>query len=154
VVPVQKINPYLWFDTQAETAVDFYLSVFPQSKKKATTYYSPAFAERAGTVMTVSFELFGQEFIALNGGPQFSFTPAISLLVHCESQREVDELWEKLTEGGKPGRCGWLEDRFGVTWQVVPDELFVLLADPSRAERVTQSMLTMAKIDVEVLKRA
>jgi len=151
-----KITPFLWFDTQAEQAADFYISVFPQSQKGRVTYYNHAFPERDGTVMTVHFQLFGQEFTALNGGPSFTFTPAISLFVHCDSQQEVDRVWDKLTEGGKPGRCGWLEDKFGVTWQVVPTELFILLADkdPAKAQRVTESMLTMQKLDVNVLKQA
>ncbi len=151
---MQKISPFFWFDTQAEEAVDFYVSVFEDSRKGRVTYYNDAIPGMAGKVMTVSFQLFGQDFTALNGGPQFKFTPAISMFVRCRGQQEVDEYWNKLTDGGKPGRCGWLEDKFGVTWQVVPEELFELLGDPGKAGRVTQAMLTMGKIDIGELVRA
>ena len=151
---MQKISPFLWFDTQAEEAVDFYLTVFPDARKGCVTRYNEAFAERAGKAMTVSFELFGLEFTALNGGPHYKFNPAISLYIRCRGQQEVDGYWEKLTEGGTPGRCGWLQDKFGLSWQVVPDELFELLADPAKAARVTQSMLTMQKVLIAELRRA
>lgn len=150
---MQKISPFFWFDTQAEEAVDFYVSVFPDSRKGQVTYYNDAFPERAGKAMTVHFELFGQAFTALNGGPHFKFTPAISLFVRCRGQQEVDGYWDKLTEGGKPGQCGWLEDRFGLSWQVVPEELFELLADPKKAEGATQAMLGMRKIVIAELER-
>ena len=151
---MQEISPFFWFDTQAEEAVDFYVSVFKDSRKGKVTYYNDAIPGMAGKVMTVSFQLFGQDFTALNGGPLYKFTPAISMFVRCRGQQEVDEYWNKLTDGGKPGQCGWLEDKFGVTWQVVPEELFELLGDPKKAGRVTQAMLTMGKIDIGGLERA
>jgi predicted 3-demethylubiquinone-9 3-methyltransferase (glyoxalase superfamily) len=151
---MQKISPFFWFDTQAEEAVDFYVSVFKDSRKGRVTYYNDAIPGMAGKVMTVSFQLFGQDFTALNGGPQFKFTPAISMFVRCRGQQEVDDYWDRLSDGGEPGRCGWLEDKFGVTWQVVPEELFELLGDAKKAGRVTQAMLGMKKIVIEELVRA
>ena len=146
---MQKITPFLWFDTQAEEAMNFYVSIFKNSKAGRIT--------RSGSsVMSVTFELEGQHFMALNGGPTFHFTPAISLFVDCETQEEVDELWRKLGEGGKPGRCGWLTDRFGLSWQIIPRGLGEMLSDPdpARSERVMKAMLQMDKIDVGGLKRA
>ncbi|MBT9331299.1 VOC family protein [Paracidobacterium acidisoli] len=153
---MQKISPFLWFDRQAEEAVDFYTSIFQSSKKGRVTRYGDAFPDRSGEVMTVGFELFGQEFTALNGGPHFTFTPAVSFFIRCDSQDEVDFLWEKLSEGGRPGQCGWLTDKFGVSWQVVPVELFDLLADKDsqRTLRVTQAMLAMKKFDINALRQA
>jgi len=155
-VPVQKISPFLWFDTQAEEAVDFYLSVFKDGKKHRVARYGDAIPAMSGKAMTVNFELFGQHYIALNGGPQYKFTPAISLLVRCRGQQEVDELWGKLTEGGEPGRCGWLEDKFGLSWQIAPEEMFALLAnpDPKAAQRVAEAMLAMRKIVIADLQAA
>jgi len=157
---MQKITPFLWFDTQAEEAANFYASIFRNSKIGAITRYGEDGAKVSGmpkgAVMTVSFELEGQEFVALNGGPIFKFSPAISFVVNCRTQREVDRLWEKLSEGGEQQQCGWLKDRYGVTWQVVPSGLGRLLndADPARAGRVMKAMLRMKKIDVAKLKRA
>ncbi len=151
---MQKVTPFFWFDTQAEEAVDFYVSVFNDSNKGRVTYYPDAIPGVGGKVMTVNFQLFGQGFTALNGGPQYKFTPAISMFVHCKGQQEVDELWGKLTKDGKPGQCGWLEDKFGVTWQVVPEELQALLGDPKKAGKVMPAMLSMGKIDIAELVRA
>jgi predicted 3-demethylubiquinone-9 3-methyltransferase (glyoxalase superfamily) len=153
---IQKISPFLWFDNQAEEAANFYASTFPNSSVGKITRYGKSFPDKQGTAMTVTFNLFGQEFIALNGGPIFTFTPAISFLVRCENQPEVDDLWQKLTDGGQESQCGWLKDKFGVSWQIVPNALSELLADPdpARAHRVTQAMLGMKKIDIEALKRA
>lgn len=146
----KKITTFLTFDGRAEEAASFYTSIFDDSRILST---SPG---PGGTVMSATFELAGQEFIALNGGPSFGFSEGISLFVDCETQEEVDELWEKLTEGGEPGRCGWLTDRFGVSWQVIPRALGELLSDPDpdRAGRVMQAMLQMSKIEVEGLRRA
>jgi predicted 3-demethylubiquinone-9 3-methyltransferase (glyoxalase superfamily) len=153
---MQKISPFLWFDTQAEEAVDFYLSVFKEGKKHRVTYYNDAVPDRAGQVLTVNFELFGQDYIALNGGPQYKFTPAISLFVHCKGQHEVDDLWDKLTAGGKLGRCGWLEDKFGLSWQLAPEEMFELIGnpDPKTAQRVLEAMMPMSKIIIADLQAA
>jgi predicted 3-demethylubiquinone-9 3-methyltransferase (glyoxalase superfamily) len=153
---MQKISPFLWFDTQAEEAVDFYLSVFKEGKKHRVTYYNNAVPGRAGQVLTVNFELFGQNYVALNGGPQYTFTPAISLFVRCKGQQEVDELWDKLTEGGKPGQCGWLEDKFGLSWQIAPEEMFELIGspDPRAAQRVMEAMFPMRKIVIADLQAA
>lgn len=153
---MQKITPFLWFNFQAEEAVTLYTSVFKNSKILATTRYPAGSPGPAGAVMTVSFELNGQEFTALNGGPEFPFSEAISFYVNCESQAEVDELWEKLSQGGEKGQCGWLKDRFGVSWQIVPTVLGSLLGDPNpqKAQRVTEAMLKMKKLDIAELKRA
>ena len=146
----QKITPFLWFDNQAEEAMNFYLSIFKNSKVLSV---SPG---PNGTVMSVSFELAGQEFMALNAGPQFKFTEAISFFVNCETQAEVDELWGKLTEGGEESRCGWLKDKFGLSWQIIPKALGEMLQDkdPVKAQRVMEAMLKMNKIDTQVLKQA
>lgn len=153
---MQKIHPMLWFDTQAEEAAEFYTSLFPDSRITDVTRFGEGSPGTAGTVMTVAFELAGQRFTALNGGPEFHFTEAISLYVDCADQAEVDRLWERLTEGGEPSQCGWLKDRFGVSWQIIPTALGELMgdADPERAGRVLQAMLGMSKIDVAQLQRA
>ncbi|HXH88245.1 MAG TPA: VOC family protein [Gaiellaceae bacterium] len=153
---MQRITPNLWFDTKAEEAADFYVSVFKNSKVKNVTHYTEAGPREAGTVMTVEFELDGQSIIGINGGPQFTFSEAVSLAVNCETQDEVDHYWEKLTEGGEEGPCGWLRDRFGLSWQVVPtgmDELFAD-PDPKRAERAMRAMFGMKKLDLAELQRA
>jgi predicted 3-demethylubiquinone-9 3-methyltransferase (glyoxalase superfamily) len=154
---MQKVAPCLWFDGKAEEAARFYTSLFPLSRITGISRYGEAGPGPKGKVMTVQFRLAGQDFIALNGGPQYRFTPAISLSVDCRSQREVDRLWEKLTKGGgAPVQCGWLTDRFGVSWQIVPSVLRELLSDPDpeRTKRVMQAMLQMVKLDVEGLRQA
>jgi predicted 3-demethylubiquinone-9 3-methyltransferase (glyoxalase superfamily) len=152
----QKITPNLWFDTEAEEAASFYTSIFDTSRIVKVMRYGEAGPRPAGMVMTVTFELEGQEFTALNGGPEFKFNEAISLLVNCESQEEVDELWKRLSEGGEEGPCGWLKDRFGVSWQIIPTILDEMLQDddPARADRVMEAMLQMGKIDIAGLERA
>ena len=147
---MQGITPFLWFDGQAEEAMNFYVSIFPNSRVLGVT------PGPDGKAMSVSFELDGQRFHALNGGPQFSFTPAISLFVSCETQAEVDELWERLSRGGSKERCGWLRDRYGLSWQVIPTALGRLMGDPDRARagRVMNAMLQMDKIDIAGLERA
>ena len=151
-----EISPCLWFDTAGEDAANFYVSVFPNSKILDVARYGEAGPRDAGTVMTVSFELDGKKFTALNGGPEFSFTEAISFQVSCTSQDEVDAYWSKLAEGGEEGPCGWLKDRFGVSWQIVPTALPELLldADQEKAQRVMAAMLKMRKIDIGELERA
>ncbi|MGI9112037.1 MAG: VOC family protein [Gaiellaceae bacterium] len=153
---MQRITPNLWFDTEGEQAAEFYTSVFPNSRIVEVARYGSAGPRPEGTVMTVSFELDGQSFVTLDGGPEFTFSEAISLEVSCESQDEVDEYWRKLSEGGKEGPCGWLKDRFGVSWQIVPTALPKLLADPDRekSQRVMQAMLKMGKIEIDELERA
>ena len=150
------LTPMLWFDTEAEQAAEFYTSVFPNSKIVEVTHYGPAGPRPAGMVMTVAFELDGQKFVALNGGPDFSFSEAISFVVDCETQEEVDTYWETLSDGGEEGPCGWLKDKFGLSWQVTPTALSRLLADPDmeKAQRVMAAMLEMKKIDIEALERA
>ncbi len=154
---MQKITPNLWFDTEAEEAARFYTSVFKNSKIKAITRYPQGSFDRSGQVLTVSFELEGQEYLALNGGPEFKFNEAISLSVDCATQEEVDDLWDKLTaDGGEESMCGWLKDKYGLSWQIVPRLLVELLndADDDRKLRVTQAMLKMRKIEVDKLKEA
>jgi predicted 3-demethylubiquinone-9 3-methyltransferase (glyoxalase superfamily) len=153
---MQKITPCLWFDTEGEDAATFYTSVFPNSRIREITRYGSAGPRAEGTVMTVSFELDGQEYVALNGGPDFTFNEAISFQVSCEDQGEVDRLWSTLSEGGEEGPCGWLKDRFGLSWQIVPTALPRLLADPDRdrSQRVMQAMLEMRKIDIAALEAA
>ena len=154
---MKKISPFLWFDDQAEEAMNFYVSVFKNSKVLSVSRYGNEGPGQAGKVMTVSFELNGQEFTALNGGPQhFGFSEAISFFVNCENQEEVDFLWGKLTEGGEPGPCGWLKDKYGLSWQIVPTVLGDLLGDKDQAKagRVMQAMLKMSKIDVAGLRKA
>jgi predicted 3-demethylubiquinone-9 3-methyltransferase (glyoxalase superfamily) len=150
------LTPFLWFDTEAEQAAAFYTSVFPNSKIVEVTHYGSAGPRAEGMVMTVAFELDGQRFVALNGGPDFSFSEAISFVVDCETQQEVDMYWETLSEGGEEGPCGWLKDKFGLSWQVVPNALPRLLTDPDteKAQRVMAAMLEMKKIDIETLERA
>ena len=153
---MQKITPFLWFDGKAEEAMNFYVSVFKNSKVVRVSRYGEAGPGPKGTVMSATFQLDGQDFFALNGGPQFAFTPAISFFVNCETQQEVDEMWERLSEGGKKERCGWLKDRYGLSWQIIPSVLGKMLQDPDaeRAKRVMQAMLQMDKIDIERLKQA
>jgi predicted 3-demethylubiquinone-9 3-methyltransferase (glyoxalase superfamily) len=153
---MQKITPFLWFDNKAEEAMNFYVSVFKNSKVGRVTRYGEAGPGPKGTVMSATFQLDGQDFLALNGGPHFTFTPAISFFVNCETQQEVDELWEKLSEGGKKDRCGWLKDKYGLSWQIIPSVLGRLLQDkdPEKSKRVMQAMLQMDKIDIERLKQA
>jgi predicted 3-demethylubiquinone-9 3-methyltransferase (glyoxalase superfamily) len=154
--PKQKITPFLWFDHQAEEAVGFYTSIFKNSKVGAVTRYSDAGPGPKGSVMTMAFELDGQGFVALNGGPQFQFTPAISFVINCESQEEVDHYWETLSAGGQEIQCGWLRDKYGVSWQVVPTVLIDMLhdKDATRAQRVMKAMLQMKKIDIARLEEA
>lgn len=152
----QRIVPNLWFDTRAEEAAAFYVSVFGNSRIVGTTHYTEAGPREAGMVMTVEFELDGQRFVAINGGPEFTFDEAVSFQIDCETQEEVDFYWERLCEGGRESQCGWLEDRFGLSWQVVPrgmDELFAD-PDPERARRAMEAMLAMGKIDLAALRRA
>jgi predicted 3-demethylubiquinone-9 3-methyltransferase (glyoxalase superfamily) len=153
---MQKITPCLWFDMEGEEAAEFYTSVFPNSRIVEVTRYGSAGPRAEGTVMTVSFELDGQRFIALNGGPDFKFNEAISLEVDCESQDEVDSYWNALTEGGEEGPCGWLKDRYGVSWQIVPKVLTELISDPDqeKAQRVMAAMLQMGKIEIAELEKA
>jgi len=153
---MQKITPFLWFDDKAEEAARFYTSIFKNSKILSVSRYGDAGPGPKGAVMTATFELEGQQFIALNGGPQFKFTEAISFLVNCESQAEVDELWARLSEGGQPGPCGWLKDRFGLSWQIFPTALGKMLQDkdPAKSQRVMKAMLQMSKIDIAGLQRA
>jgi len=151
-----KIVPFLWFDNNAEEAMTFYISVFKNSKILNVTRYGKGGPGPEGSVMTATFQLDGQNFNALNGGPRFAFTPAISFLVNCETQEEVDELWERLCDGGEPSQCGWLKDRFGLSWQIIPTALGEMLQDKdrARAQRVMKAMLQMRKIDIAVLKQA
>ena len=154
---MQKITTFLWFDNQAEEAANFYVSIFPNSKVLSSSRYGEGAPMPKGTVMTMTFDLAGQEFIALNGGPNFKFTPAISLFVACEDQKEIDYYWEKLTAGGgKPVQCGWLEDKFGLSWQVVPSELGRLLGggDAAKAKRAMAAMMKMKKLEIESLRNA
>ena len=153
---MQKITPFLWFNGQAEEAMQFYTSVFPESRVVDVMRYGDAGPGPKGSVMSCTFELEGQAFIALNGGPMFQFTEAISMFVRCETQAEVDELWEKLSEGGQKSQCGWLKDRFGLSWQIVPTELEKLLSseDPEKRGRVMKALLQMTKLDIAALKQA
>jgi predicted 3-demethylubiquinone-9 3-methyltransferase (glyoxalase superfamily) len=153
---MQKITPFLWFDNQAEEAMKFYVSIFRNSKVLNVVRYGDAGPGPKGTVMTAKFLLDGQEFVALNGGPVFMFTPAISFVVNCETQEEVDELWSKLTAGGEEGQCAWLKDKYGVSWQIVPIALVQLLSDPDpvKSRRVMAAMMQMKKIDIAGLKCA
>src|SRR2546426_8938214 len=157
---MQKITPFLWFDDKAEEAVSFYTSIFKNSKIVKIARYGDAGAQVSGrpkgTVMTVAFQLEGEEFVALNGGPQFKFTEAISLVVNCQTQEEVDEYWKKLSDGGQEVQCGWLKDKYGLSWQIVPTILSELLSakDAARSQRVMQAMLKMVKLDIKKLKQA
>ncbi len=153
---MQKITPFLWFDGKAEEAMNFYVSIFKNSKIKNVSRYGEAGPGPKGSVMSATFQLDGMDFHALNGGPMFKFSPAISFFVNCETQEEVDELWEKLSAGGKTNRCGWLDDQFGVSWQIIPATLGKLLQDqdPQKSSRVMQAMLQMTKIDIAGLQAA
>jgi predicted 3-demethylubiquinone-9 3-methyltransferase (glyoxalase superfamily) len=153
---MQKITPFLWFNGQAEEAANLYTSLFKNSKIRNAARYGEAGPGPKGSVMSVTFQLDGQEFIALNGGPQFTFSPAVSFLVSCETQEEVDRLWEKLSEGGRTNRCGWLQDKFGLSWQIVPSVLGKMLhdQDPEKSKNVMSAMLQMEKIDIARLERA
>ncbi len=156
----QKFTPCLWFDNQAEAAVNFYTSIFENSRITHIARYGDAGAQGSGrpkgSVMTVAFQLDGQEFLALNGGPYFTFTPAISFIVNCETQEEIDDLWEKLSEGGETQQCGWLKDKYGVSWQVVPAALGEMMQnkDTEKSDRVMKALLQMTKIDIDILKQA
>jgi predicted 3-demethylubiquinone-9 3-methyltransferase (glyoxalase superfamily) len=153
---MQRMTTCLWFDGKAEEAMRFYTSVFKKSKKGVVARYGEAGPGKKGSVMTATFEIQGQEFMALNGGPEYKFSPAISFVVHCKSQKRVDYYWDKLLEGGAPQRCGWLTDKFGLSWQIVPNILPELLRDKSAAkrERVMKAMLGMVKLDIKALKKA
>ena len=153
---MQKITPFLWFENQAEEAMNFYVSIFKNSKRGRISRYGEAGPGPKGTVMVATFQLEGQEFIALNGGPHFKFTEAISLVVSCETQDEVDAFWEKLSEGGAKGQCGWLKDKYGLSWQIVPTVLGELMSgpDPEKSKKVMTAMLQMKKLDISGLKRA
>lgn len=153
---MQKITPFLWFDSQAEEAANFYVSIFKNSKIGAISRYGDAGPGPKGSVMVVSFELEGQTFTALNGGPNFKFTEAISFVVDCKSQAEVDELWDKLSAGGRTQQCGWLKDKYGLSWQIIPTALMELMSDPDpeKSKRVMQAMLQMTKIDIAKLRQA
>ena len=153
---MQKITPYLWFDDQAEEAANFYVSIFKNSHIKTISRYGEAGPGPKGSVMVVVFQIEGQEFAALNGGPLFKFTPAISFMVNCETEAEIDELWEKMAAGGRKDRCGWLQDKYGVSWQIIPTLLGKLLSDPDpeKSKRVMQAMLQMEKLDIKRLQDA
>jgi predicted 3-demethylubiquinone-9 3-methyltransferase (glyoxalase superfamily) len=153
---MQKITPFLWFNDKAEEAVNFYVSIFKKSKIISVSRFGDAGPGPKGSVMSMTFQIEGQVFYALNGGPAFTFTPAISLFVNCESQQEVDELWEKLSAGGKKDRCGWLKDKYGLSWQIIPTVLGKLLQDkdPEKSKRVMQAMLQMDKIESNALQQA
>lgn len=157
---MQKITPFLWFDDQAEEAVDFYTSIFKNSKVGTVSRYGEEAARASGrpvgTAMIVPFELDGQEFLALNGGPHFKFTEAISFVVNCETQAEVDTFWEKLSDGGQKGRCGWLKDKYGLSWQIVPTALGRLMggADLEKKKRVMQAVMQMDKLDIRTIEQA
>lgn len=155
-MPIQTITPFLWFDHQAEEAANFYTSIFPNSKIIKVVRYGEAGPGPAGTAMTVAFQLDGQAFVALNGGPHFQFSEAISFVVNCQTQAEVDRYWDRLSAGGTQVQCGWLKDRFGVSWQVVPTALSDLLSDPepARSQRVMKALMTMKKLDIQALKQA
>jgi predicted 3-demethylubiquinone-9 3-methyltransferase (glyoxalase superfamily) len=153
---MKGITPCLWFDTQAEEAANFYTKIFKRSRILGVTHYGAAGPRPEGMVMTVEFELDGLKLVALNGGPEFTFDEAISFQVSCESQEEVDEFWAKLSEGGEEGPCGWLKDRFGLSWQIIPTALPELLSnpDPEKSQRVMKAMLAMKKLDIPALQRA
>ncbi len=153
---MKKITPFLWFNDNAEEAVNFYLSVFKNSKIKSVTHYGEGTYIPAGMVMTIEFELDGEEFVAMNGGPMYHFTEAISFVIDCETQEEVDYFWSRLSEGGQEQACGWLKDKYGLSWQVTPRILMEMLSSPDkvRAQRATEAMLKMIKIDIALLKKA
>ena len=153
---MKKITPFLWFDNKAEEAMNYYVSIFKDSNILSITRYGEEGPGPKGTVMTAAFQLNGLEFTALNGGPQFTFSPAISFVVHCETQQEVDELWEKLSEGGEKLNCGWLKDKYGLSWQIIPTVLIEMLQDKDaeKSRKVMKAMLQMDKIDIKTLKQA
>jgi predicted 3-demethylubiquinone-9 3-methyltransferase (glyoxalase superfamily) len=153
---MQRLTPFLWFDTQAEEAMHFYVSIFKNSKVNGVTRYGDSGPGPKGSVMTASFILEGEDFVALNGGPQYTFTPAISFVVNCASQEEVDHYWDTLVAGGRPDQCGWLQDKYGLSWQIVPTVLPELLRqkDAAKAQRVMHAMLQMKKIDIAALQAA
>jgi predicted 3-demethylubiquinone-9 3-methyltransferase (glyoxalase superfamily) len=151
---MQKITPFLWFDTQAEEAAKFYTAIFRNSKIKQVSRYGYAGPGPKGSVMTVAFELDGQAFVALNGGPHFQFNHAISLVVNCETQAELDQMWEKLSAGGATEQCGWLRDRYGLSWQIVPAVLPDLVKDAGKSDKVMQALMKMTKLDIAALQRA
>ena len=153
---MQRITPFLWFDSQAEEAARYYASIFKNSKVLSITRYGEAGPRPAGSVMTVEFELDGEKFVALNGGPQYTFTHAVSFVVNCETQAEVDHYWSRLSAGGKEVQCGWLTDKYGLSWQIVPTVLMELLksGDTEKRNRVMQAMLKMVKLDIDTLQRA
>ena len=153
---MQKITPFLWFDDKAEEAANFYVSIFKNSKIGSVARYGEAGPGPKGSVMTVSFQLEGVEFVALNGGPQFQFTPAISFVVQCKTQEEVDEYWDRLSAGGETNMCGWLQDTYGLSWQIVPTVLYELIqaAEPKKSQSVMKAMLQMTKLDIARLKQA
>jgi predicted 3-demethylubiquinone-9 3-methyltransferase (glyoxalase superfamily) len=155
---MQKITPCLWFDNNAEEAVNFYVAIFKNSKIRRVARYGESSAKvsgrPAGSVMTITFELDGQEFMALNGGPVFKFTEAISLMVNCETQEELDQMWRQLSEGGEEIECGWLKDKFGLAWQIVPAVLGKLMRDPEKTEKVMSALLKMKKLDIKTLQQA
>lgn len=155
-MPIQRITPFLWFDEQAEEAANFYASIFPNSKIVKMVRYGAAGPGPAGSVMTVEFQLDGQTFVALNGGPHFKFTEAVSFVVNCQTQDEVDRYWEMLSAGGVEVQCGWLKDKFGLSWQIVPTQLAELLSgsDPDKSQRAMKALLTMKKLDIRALKEA
>jgi predicted 3-demethylubiquinone-9 3-methyltransferase (glyoxalase superfamily) len=151
---MSKITPFLWFNDQAEEAMNFYTGIFKNSKPGHISRYSEAGPGKPGSVMVAEFELEGQRFLALNGGPTFKFTEAISLVVNCETQAEIDEFWEKLSAGGEPGQCGWLKDKFGLSWQIVPEKLGELFEQSEHPDRVMQALLKMGKLNIAELERA
>lgn len=153
---MSKITPFLWFDDKAEEAMNFYASIFKNSKVGSVTRYGEAGPGPKGSVMSATFELDGQQFFALNGGPYFTFSPAVSFFINCETQQEIDELWEKLSAGGEKQRCGWLKDKYGLSWQVVPTVLTELLndKDPEKSKNVMEAMMQMEKLDIETLRSA
>ena len=153
---MRNIYPCLWFDTQAEAAAQFYVSIFRNSRILSTSRYAEGMPLPAGTVLTVSFELDGKQFLALNGGPMFKLSEAFSLVVECDTQQEIDGLWEKLSAGGQEQQCGWLKDKFGLSWQIVPAKLgeWMQSGDPARSQRVMQALMPMVKLDIAALQRA
>ncbi len=150
---MSKISPFLWFDTQAEEAANFYVSIFPDSKILNVSRYPEGAPGKAGSVMTVEFQLAGQRFLALNGGPHFKFTEAISLMVDCETQKELDAYWSKLTAGGSEVECGWLKDKYGLSWQIVPSGIGKMISDPKKGGKVAQAVWKMKKLDLEALRK-
>jgi predicted 3-demethylubiquinone-9 3-methyltransferase (glyoxalase superfamily) len=152
----QRITPCLWFNSNADAAVAHYCAIFKEARIESITRYGPSQPGPEGAVMTILFSIEGQSFLALNGGPQFPFTPAISLIVHCDDQAEIDEYWERLSAGGAKGRCGWLTDKFGVSWQIVPRALpdFLTGGNPEQANRVMKAVLAMDKLDIAAVRRA